>query len=363
MKFRTIPALLFLLFLAPAARSQEMDDIFMKDKIIEQMRRVASYQLEHPYKESDQNWIRATYYTGVMGLYRATGDERYLDQAIRWSEKFNWAEGTEREVANRKTCGQTYLELYFIDTQPERIEKMRSYVDSRMKTIADGELPTRGWYYADTLYVGPPTIAMLGRATGDPKYYDYMNKVFFAVADMLYDREDHLFYRDKRFIGQKTAAGRKIFWARGNGWVLGGLARILKYLPKENECYDRYVKLFREMAASIASRQGEDGLWRSNLDDPTQCPNPETSSSAFFCFAMAWGINNNLLDRETYEPIVKNAWRGLVRYVREDGKLGFVQPVGAEPKLATLGMTHEYAMGLFLLSGEEMIKLVESNAK
>ena len=99
---------------------------------------------------------------------------------------------------------------------------------------------------------------------------------------------------------------------------------------------------------------------RANLDDPDQHPNPETSGSAFFCYAFAWGINNGLLDRDKFLPVTMKAWEGLVRRVHPDGKLGFVQPVGASPKPATSDMTHEYAMGLFLLAGEEMAKLVES---
>jgi rhamnogalacturonyl hydrolase YesR len=67
-----------------------------------------------------------------------------------------------------------------------------------------------------------------------------------------------------------------------------------------------------------------------------------------------------VLDRETYLPVVRRAWRGLVRHVDADGKLGYVQPVGASPKPATAEMTHEYAMGLFLLAGEQMIEMVES---
>ena len=90
------------------------------------MRKVRDYQLKNPWKETDRNWIRATYYTGVMALYRVTGDKEILDQAIRWCEKHNWAEGDERERANKKTCGQTYLELYFLDPVPERIAAIRA---------------------------------------------------------------------------------------------------------------------------------------------------------------------------------------------------------------------------------------------
>lgn len=351
-----------LVTLSSAALAAEPDatQVFTRERIVDVMRAVRDYQLAHPWKETDRNWIRATYYTGVMGLYRATRDPEILDQAVRWAEKHDWAEGDERERANKKTCGQTYLELHFIRPEPRRIAKIRAYVDSRIERVRAGEPPTKGWYYCDTLYVGPPTIAMLGRATGEQKYYDYLNQVYWAVTDHLFDREHGLFYRDAGYFDAVTSRGRKVFWSRGNGWVLGGIPRVLEHLPKENERYDRYVELFRTMSASIAKRQGSDGLWRSNLDDPHQCPNPETSGTAFFCYAMTWGVNNGLLDRATYLPVVMRAWRGLVRHVGPDGKLGFVQPVGASPKPATPQMTHEYAMGLLLLAGEEMIKLVES---
>ena len=335
--------------------------IFTREKIVEVMRKVREYQLAHPWKETDRNWIRATYYTGVMGLYRATRDPEILAQARRWAEKHQWAEGNERERANKKTCGQTYLELHFIEPESANIAKIRAYVDSRIGEIEAGESPTKGWYYCDTLYVGPPTIAMLGKATGEQKYYDYLNKMYWDVTDHLFDEEYGLFYRDKKYFDAKTENGRKVFWSRGNGWVIGGIPRILRYLPKENERYDDYVRLLQTMAAAIARRQGDDGLWRSNLDDPDQHPNPETSGTAFFCYAMAWGINNGVLDRDEFLPVVIKAWEGLVCHVHPDGKLGFVQPVGAAPKPATSEMTHEYAMGLFLLAGEEMIKLISAS--
>ncbi len=349
------------IWLSATSRAESPEEsVFTRESIVEVMRRVHQYQKEHPWKETDRNWIRATYYTGVMGLYRATGDPDVLEQAIRWAEKHDWAEGNEREKANKKTCGQTYLELYFLNRRPERIEKIKDYVDQRIEEIHSGRSPIEAWYYCDTLYVGPPTIAMLGHATGNQKYFDYLNEVYWAVADHLYDPEYHLFYRDAHYFDAETPSGKKVFWARGNGWVLGGIPRILEYLPQENACYDAYVALFREMSQAIAARQGDDGLWRSNLVDPRQHPNPETSSTAFFCYAMAWGIHKGMLDRKTYLPVVRRAWRGLVRHVDADGKLGYVQPVGASPKPATAEMTHEYAMGLFLLAGEQMLKLIDA---
>jgi len=338
------------------------DGVFSKEKTVEVMRRVRDYQQAHPWRKTDRNWIRATYYTGVMGLYRATEDPEVLAQARRWAQKHDWEVGNERERANKKTCGQTYLELHFIDPATANIAKMRAYVDSRIEKINAGEPPAKGWYYCDTLYVGPPTIAMLGKATGEQKYYDHLNKVYWAVTDHLFDEEYGLFYRDASYFDATTKNGKKVFWSRGNGWVIGGIPRILQYLPRDNERYDDYVELLKTMAAAIAKQQGDDGLWRANLGDADECPNPETSGTAFFCYAYAWGLNNGLLDRGKYLPVALKAWEGLVRHVQPDGKLGYVQPVGASPKPATRGMTHEYAMGLLLLAGEEMVKLIESGA-
>ena len=171
-----------------------------------------------------------------------------------------------------------------------------------------------------------------------------MNKVYWSVFEHLFDREHGLFYRDKRFFDAKTSNGREVFWSRGNGWAFAGIPRVLSHLPRENEFRGRYVELLRIMAASLAQRQGEDGLWRSNLDDPDQYPNPETSGSSFFCYGLAWGINEGLLDKAVYLPVVVKAWNGLKRHIHPDGKLGYVQRVAGAPGGATRDDTHEYAM-------------------
>jgi rhamnogalacturonyl hydrolase YesR len=324
------------------------------------MHRVNDYQKTHPWKPSDRNWIRGTYYTGVTAFYRATGDEKILAQAMAWANEHQWQPGNERSGGNILTCGQTYCELYFLKKDPAMIRPLIDWVNSGKPNTPTGD---KVWYleggrrYADSLYVGPPTLAMLAKATGDKKYLDYMHAFYWDVADEIFDREAGLFYRDKRFIGQTTERGKKIFWSRGNGWVLAGLPRILTYLPPDDPQRGRYPDLFKTMAAAVAKVQGEDGLWRANLADPEQAPGPETSGSAFFAYALAWGIGEGLLDKETYLPVVKKAWKGLLGCVREDGRLGFVQPVGDQPAPAAADSTHEYATGAFLLAGSEMLRL------
>ncbi|HEV2762730.1 MAG TPA: glycoside hydrolase family 88 protein, partial [Pyrinomonadaceae bacterium] len=213
------------------------------------------------------------------------------------------------------------------------------------------------WWWCDALFMAPPVLARLHAATGERKYLDFMHAMWWDTTDFLFDPAESLYYRDQNFVGKLNANGRKIFWARGNGWVMGGTVRVLQHLPANDPQRARYVELLKRMAASVSRLQGEDGLWRPSLLDPREAPVPETSSTGFFCYALAWGINQGHLERGTYLPVVRKAWRGLVGSVREDGKLGWVQRIGYAPDKVTAEDNQEYGSGAFLLAGSEMLRL------
>jgi rhamnogalacturonyl hydrolase YesR len=213
------------------------------------------------------------------------------------------------------------------------------------------------WWWCDALFMAPPVLARLHAVTGDGKYLDLLDAMWWDTTDFLFDPAEGLYYRDQNFIGKPNANGRKVFWARGNGWVMGGTVRVLQHLPKNHPSRPRYVRLLQTMAALVGRAQGADGLWRPSLLDPSEAPVPETSSTGFFCYALAWGINNGHLERETYLPIVERAWRGLASSVRDDGKLGWVQRIGYAPDKVTAEDNQEYGSGAFLLAGSEVLKL------
>jgi rhamnogalacturonyl hydrolase YesR len=139
---------------------------------------------------------------------------------------------------------------------------------------------------------------------------------------------------------------------------MGGLVRILKELPKDYPVRPFYEQLFKDMAAKVISIQQADGLWRASLLDPDSYPGGEVSGSGFFCYALAWGINNKLLDKSTYKPVVEKAWIALNGCVNDEGRIGWVQPIGADPrKNFTADSWEVYGTGAFLLAGSEVIKL------
>jgi len=369
----TSVAVLFALGLALGALAAEAPSpVFTRDAILAAMRKVNDYRLtQEPARKWDANpkaqgddWIGGTYYTGVMALYRATGDKAVLDQAVAWAERGKWAPTSILGGPNSLTCCQTYLELYAIQKDDARMAKTRECVDNQVVAARKNPQPTR-WGYVDSLYVSPPAIAMVGEITGDKKYYEYLDKVYWGTADALFDKEEGLFYRDGRYIGQKTPQGKKILWCRGNGWAMGGIPRIVEHLPADWPTRNRYIELLKTMAAAVAKVQQPNGLWRTNLADPDHFSSPDSSGTAFFCYAMAWGVREGHLDKQTYLPVIAKAWRGLLNCIKPDGRLGFAKGVSSGPGkgAGNPDSSAPYSDGLFLLSGEQVLKLADELAR
>jgi rhamnogalacturonyl hydrolase YesR len=154
-----------------------------------------------------------------------------------------------------------------------------------------------------------------------------------------------------------TADGKKVIWSRGNGWAIAGIARILKYLPKDHASYKRYELIFKDMAQSLKDRQSEEGFWYMNLADPEDFPQKETSGTSFFIYGLAYGINTGLLDAREFLPVVEKAWKSVYSAVSDEGKVQWGQGVGDRPVLIQEEDSHEFVSGTFLLAASEVYKL------
>jgi rhamnogalacturonyl hydrolase YesR len=184
-----------------------------------------------------------------------------------------------------------------------------------------------------------------------------MVRKWWETSDYLYDKDEHLYYRDGSYFGKQEKNGKKIFWGRGNGWVLAGLVRVFQYLPADHPARPRLLAQFREMADVVLACQQADGFWRASLLDPASYPMQETSGTGFYCYAFAWGVNEGVLDRARFTPAVRRAWAALAGCVNADGKLTHVQPVGATPVTFDAGSTEPFGVGAFLLAGSEVRRL------
>ena len=363
MTIKTIFAF-FLFFLANVSMAQTPDN-FKPSNIKSNMLKVADWQLKHSNGKPENTWTNAAFYAGVFAAYEITKSPILLDSLMVIGARNNWLPGKRYDHADDIAITQTYIDLYRIN---QNESMLNASIDSikKMAVVPGGEIKRHGitWWWCDALFMAPPTLAKLSKTFNDPSYLVLSDTLFMQCYRLLYDKEEKLFARDASYLvdangnGKRESNGKKVFWSRGNGWVMAGLIRLLKEMPTEHPTRAFYINLFKDMSTRLLSLQQEDGLWRTSLLDPAAFAGGEGSGSAFNCYAMAWGLNNKILDKKTFLPAVKAAWTGLNTLLTAEGKVGWVQPIGADPRRNFNAESWEsYGAGAFLLAGSEVIKL------
>jgi rhamnogalacturonyl hydrolase YesR len=327
------------------------------------MAAVADWQLANPSAHPPWDWTQAAFYTGMMAFAGMTEDGKSLGAMRAMGERNQWRPGLRPGHADDYAVLSTYAKLYRIDRDKQMLAPALALFDFLVfrpydEPLAWGNrIETREWAWCDALFMAPPALAAVSSVTGERKYLDLANRLWWKTTDYLYDRDEHLYYRDSRYFDQREPNGRKVFWSRGNGWVFAGLARMLDDMPADYPDRGRYLALYREMAEKVRALQGEDGYWRSSLLDAASLPNPETSGTGFFTFGLAWGINRGVLERRTFDPSVQRGWAALVKAVQPGGMLGWVQRIGDKPGATSADTTEVYGVGAFLLAGSEVYRL------
>jgi len=329
----------------------------LKPKAIDAaMKKVVDWQLTAAEAHFNKYWTFAALYDGLLAASKTTGDPRYRDAVQHFAERSDWTLLDARfPHADDQALGQAYLDLYRADRQPIRLADTKAIMERLVVRPDDPDKLL--WWWCDALFMSPPVLSRMYAITGDRKYLDYMDHEWWLTSASLYNQQEHLFFRDSRYLTQKQANGRPLFWSRGNGWVMGALVKVLEIMPSDYPSRPKYIQQFREMAAKVAEIQSADGLWRSGLLDPDSYDNPEVSGSAFFTYAIAYGINEKILDRKKYLPVVERSWKGILGHIYADGRLGSIQPIDGQPGKFKPSASYVYGVGGFLLAGSEMHRL------
>lgn len=322
------------------------------------MRKVAGWQVNAAEGRWNQQWTYAPLYDGLIATTKTTGDPVYAAKVTQLAEQFEWklVEGRFPH-ADDDALGQAYLDLYRMRPDPVRMAATKTTMERLLARPDDPAKPL--WWWCDALFMAPPVLARMFAITGDHRYLDFLDREWGVTTSLLYEPKQHLYSRDATFLGKKEKNGQQLFWARGNGWVLGGLAQVLQIIPANDPMRARYVTQFKEMATRIAGLQQPDGLWKTGLLDPEAYKSSEVSGTAFFTYAMAWGMNNAVLDSKTFKPVVEKAWAGMLTHIYADGRLGSIQPIGAAPDAFTASSSYVYGVGGFLMAGSELDKMAK----
>jgi unsaturated rhamnogalacturonyl hydrolase len=337
------------------------------------LKSVADWQVKTLLTHELADWTNGALYAGMVEWAGIAGDDTYYNWLKGIADKLNWTyfihdNPLRRYHADDYCVGQMYIELYKKYNNKNMINPIRAYLDQILKDPAKGDMKfvntkdywaTQRWSWCDALFMGHTVWAKMGNVTHKKKYFDFMYSEYKATTDYLFDKEESLYFRDSNYFTRNEANGAKVFWGRGNGWVFAGLPVIIRELPAKYEHRNYFIKIYKDMAARLAALQQPDGSWHASLLDPASYPNPEMSATAFFVFGFAWGINNGYLEKDKYLPAVVSGWKAMVSAVWPDGKVGFIQPIGADPKAVNREMTEVYGVGGFLLAGTEICRMID----
>ena len=373
---RKIILLTVLVFMCSFNRAQPLPS---KTEVLGQMKLTNAYfmskwpdpgkKIVNDKTRASNIWTRAVYYEGLMALYHIKPEKEYYDYAVNWGISHNWGlvDGIKTRNADNICCGQTYIDLYLIDKKEERISDLKASVDLTMGTSKIDD-----WSWIDALQMAMPVYAKLGVLYKDNRYFERMYQMYMYSKTKeggkgLFNPEDNLWWRDKNFVAPyKEPNGEDCYWSRGNGWVIATLVRVLETMPKDAPHRAEYQNTLKLMVEALIPIQREDGFWNVSLQDPKNFGGKELSGTALFTYGIAWAINNNVLSKEKYLPVVKKAWNAMSKEsVQANGFLGYVQGTGKQPSdgqpvtSSRIPDFEDYGLGCFLLAGSEVYKLCD----
>ncbi len=320
------------------------------------MRKVIAYEIQlGPEDPSWVNkWTEATFYIGVMSAYFATHEPTFLSDATTWATKNRWTLlGSPTRNADNQCAGQVYEDLFLAQgngADASMYANTQTSIDAMVAdprpgiTKADGD----DWWWCDALFMAPGAVSRLGAITGEKKYFEFLDTMWSATQSGLFDARTGLFWRDASFVQSN------VYWSRGNGWVMGGVVRVLEHLPSSDSRYQAYVDLLNTMAGAIVAYQQSDGTWHSDLTHPSKYDNPEVSGTGLITYSIAYGIRHALLDSAVYLPFVLKAWSALESHVDPQGRVGYIQATGSGPASAMANETHDYGVGALILAASEL---------
>ena len=353
-------------------------DAWTGEKVIDNIRLVNTYwQTNHP-AEVRAFWDHAAYHTGNMEVYKLLKDKQMLDYSIRWAEHNKWKGATESDPAKWKykrygegqdfvlfgdwqICFQTYIDLYHIKKEKVRVKRAKEVMSYEADSKAHDY-----WWWADALYMVMPVMTKMYQLTGDEKYLDKLYENLLYTDSIMLDQETGLYFRDGKYVypKHKTANGQKDFWARGDGWVLAGLAKVLQDMPKNYRHQPFFVQKYVRLAHAVKQLQQPEGHWTRSMMDPHQAPGYETSGTAFFCYGLLWGVNNGYLPKKEFGPAIDKAWYYLTSIaLQPSGKLGYVQPIGERAipgQRVDANSEANFGVGAFLLAACEYYRYLQT---
>ena len=326
-------------------------------------------------------------YSGALAAYQATGDKAYLDYVTTRHKlladmapyfekvyaKDKKIDGNVRRVIDPHAlddagavCCSMIKSMLADGKQNLRplIDRYADYIMNKEYRLADGTFarirPQNNTLWLDDMFMGIPTVAYMGRLTGDAKYYDEAVRQVLQFAQRMWVPEKGLF---RHGWVESMDPHPAFHWGRANGWAILTMCEVLDVLPQGHPKCTDILNLLKQHAAGLARLQHHDGFWHQLLDrDDTYL---EASATAIYTYCLAHAVNQGWLDAKAFGPVAQLGWHAVASSVNAQGQVTQVcvgTGMGFDPAFYAYRPCHVMAAhgyGPVLWAGAEMINLLK----
>ena len=282
-------------------------------------------------------------YSGVLAAYEVTGDAAYADYVAQRHQLLadiapvfsniyqnNKAiDGNIRRVvdphalddAGAVCCSMIKAQLANpkLKLRP-LIDHYADYIINKEYRLADGTFarlrPQKNTVWLDDMFMGIPTVAYMGKLTGETKYYDEAARQVLQFASRMWVPEKQLF---RHGWVEDMDPHPAFHWGRANGWAILTMCEVLDVLPDNYPQRTDIMKLLKAHIEGLARLQQHDGFWHQLLDrNDTYL---EASATAIYTYCIAHAINKGWIDAKAYGPVALLGWQAVNSSVNEKGQV------------------------------------------
>ena len=275
--------------------------------------------------------------TSMEKVYKATGDEKYLDYIKNFSEFMINEEGEIKTYKKSdynidRVAGGRYLIGLYQETDQERyklaVEELRDQMREHPRTSEGGFWHKKIYPYQmwlDGLYMGSTFLARYAAEFDEPELFDDVANQFRLMDKYAYTKETGLYHhawdesKEQRWADPETGLSSN-YWGRSIGWFSMAVVDVLDYMPEDHSERDRLIEIAQKIADGIVRYQDEEtGVWYQVLDQGEREGNYlEASASSMYAYFLLKGVEKGYLDPEYREAGVK-AYEGILeQFIRKD---------------------------------------------
>ena len=327
-------------------------------------------------------------YSGALAAYEATGDKAYKNYvttrqkflaeiAPYYKKVYAKDQGIDKNVRRvvdphalddaGAICCSMIKSVLGGEKDPQLralIDNYADYILNKEYRLSDGTFarirPQNNTLWLDDMFMGIPTVAYMGKLTGDSKYYDEAAKQVLQFAQRMFVPEKGLF---RHGWVESMETHPAFHWGRANGWAILTMCEVLDVLPADHPKRGEILNLLKAHAAGLAKLQQHDGFWHQLLDrDDTYL---EASATAIYTYCLSHAVNQGWLDAKVYGPVAQLGWHAVASSVNQKGQVEKVcvgTGMGFDPAFYAYRPCHVMAAhgyGPVLWAGAEMINLLK----